>query len=87
MQIADKAGDPWAGMWIRDHKSNKCDLSMPKWFLAKDGFSVEGKEAVEFEEVAIRPCFLASIARKIGKDSGRKSALSRQTPAQAAKLG
>ena len=69
MQIADKAGDPWAGMWIRDHKSNKCDLSMPKWFLAKDGFSVEGKEAVEFEEVAIRPCFLASIARKIGKDS------------------
>lgn len=69
MQIADKAGDPWAGMWIRDHKSNKCNLSMPKWFLAKDGFSVEGKEAVEFEEVAIRPCFLASIVRKIGKDA------------------
>lgn len=69
MRIADKAGDPWAGMWIRDHKSNKCDLSTPKWFLAKDGFSVEGKEAVAFEEVAIRPCFLASIVRKIGKDA------------------
>ena len=37
--------------------------------MAKDGFSVEGKEAVEFEEVAIRPCFLASIVRKIGKDA------------------
>lgn len=69
MQLANKAGDPRAGMWIRDHKANRCDLSMPTWFLAKDGFSVDGKQAVSFEEVVIRPGFLSPVMRKIGKDA------------------
>lgn len=69
MKLAADAGDPWARSWIGDHEANKCDLSMPRWFLAKDGFAVAGKEAVSFEEVVIRPGLASAVKRKIGKDA------------------
>ena len=72
MLLAKEKGDSRAGMWVRDHESNKCDLAMPTWFLAKDGFSVAGKVAVSFEEVTVRPCSVSPVKRKIGKDAEGK---------------
>ena len=69
MKLAADAGNPWARSWIVDREANKCDLSMPKWYLAKDGFAVAGKEAASFEEVVIRPGLASTVKRKIGKDA------------------
>ena len=69
MKLAAGAGDPWARAWIGDREANKCDLSMPNWFLAKDGFAIAGREAVSFEEVVIRPGIASTVKRKIAKDA------------------
>lgn len=69
MKLAADAGDPWARSWIGNREANKCDLSMPNWFLAKDGFAIAGKEAASFEEVVIRPGLASTVKRRIGRDA------------------
>lgn len=69
MKLAKDRGDPRAARWFVDHESNKCDLAMPTWFLAKDGFSVAGKTAVSFDEVTVRRLVNSPVKRKIGKDA------------------
>lgn len=69
MKLAADAGDPWARSWIGNREANKCDLSMPNWFLAKDGFAIAGKEAASFEEVVIRPGLASTVKRRISRDA------------------
>ena len=69
MKLAEAQGDWEARSWISDRRSNRCDLSMPSWWLARDGFGIRGREAEVFEEVETRRSPGGVVRRKIGKDA------------------
>ena len=68
MKLAADKGYSLATMWINLRNENLCDLSMPNWWLAKDGFSIDGKIAHYSEEVVTRTGFASTVKRRIGKD-------------------
>ena len=68
MKLAADKGYSLATMWINLRNENLCDLSMPNWWLAKDGFSIDGKIVHSSEEVVTRTGFASTVKRRIGKD-------------------